>query len=87
MKQIKTNTYVFIFVVISASFLLSCNQPAAITEKNNKDTMLIAANENAFSIPAYDPTMEPLTVGAKFIKKLGDTLGIKMYEFTVKPGD
>ena len=36
---------------------------------------------------AYDPAMEPLTVGAKFSKKLSDTLGIKMYEFTVKPGD
>lgn len=31
--------------------------------------------------------MEPLTVGAQFSKKLGDTLNIKMYEFTVKPGD
>ena len=31
--------------------------------------------------------MEPLTVGAKFSKKLSDTLGVKMYEFTMKPGD
>jgi hypothetical protein len=31
--------------------------------------------------------MEPLLVGAKYSKKLGDTLGVKMYEFTVEPGD
>jgi hypothetical protein len=36
---------------------------------------------------SYDPAMEPLTVGAQFSKKLRDTLNIKMYEFTVKPGD
>jgi uncharacterized RmlC-like cupin family protein len=35
----------------------------------------------------YDPAMDPLTVGAKFSKKLADTLGIKMYEFTLNPGD
>jgi hypothetical protein len=31
--------------------------------------------------------MEPLTVGAQFSKKLADTLNVKMYEFTLKPGD
>ena len=36
---------------------------------------------------AYDPALEPMTVGAKYVKKLQDTLGIKLYEFTVKPGD
>ena len=38
-------------------------------------------------MPAYDPAMDPLTVGVAFSKKLGDILNIKMYEFTVKPGD
>ena len=84
MKQIKTNTC--IFVVISVSLLIGCTQPTT-NKKNDEDTTAIAANKDTSSIPAYDPTMEPLTVGAKFSKKLGDTLGIKMYEFTVKPGD
>ena len=38
-------------------------------------------------MPAYDPTMDPLTVGAQMSKKLADTLGVKMYEFTAKPGE
>ena len=38
-------------------------------------------------MPAYDTAMEPLMVGAKFSKKIADTLNVKMYEFTMKPGD
>ena len=86
MKQIKTSTCYL--VVISSLFLLSCNQPATTSEKSTEDTTAIAASKDSSStMPAYDPAMEPLTVGAKFSKKLGDTLNIKMYEFTVKPGD
>lgn len=55
-------------------------------QKTNKDAATIDASSDS-SLPPYDPAMEPLTVGAKFSKKLGDTLGVKMYEFTVKPGD
>ncbi len=38
-------------------------------------------------MPVYDPALDPLTVGAAFSKKWGDTLGIKMFETTLKPGD
>jgi oxalate decarboxylase/phosphoglucose isomerase-like protein (cupin superfamily) len=51
------------------------------------DTTAVVTSNDTSTMPAYDPAMEPLTVGAKFSKKLGDTLNIKMYEFTVKPGD
>ena len=85
MQQIKNNIY--FFVLISVLFLISCNQSATTSDENDMDTTAVATNSDASSMPAYDPAMEPLTVGAKFSKKLGDTLGIKMYEFTVKPGD
>jgi hypothetical protein len=55
-------------------------------QKTSKDVVTIDASNDSSSL-AYDPAMEPLTVGAKFSKKLGDTLGVKMYEFTVKPGE
>ncbi|MEJ7679744.1 MAG: hypothetical protein WKG06_18195 [Segetibacter sp.] len=84
MKQIKTGIY--FFVVIFILFLaLACNQ-SNTSDKNGNDTTAITASKDTSPMPAYDPAMEPLTVGAKFSKKLGDTLGIKMYEFTVKPG-
>jgi quercetin dioxygenase-like cupin family protein len=38
-------------------------------------------------MPEYDPALDPLKVGAKFSKIIGDTLNIKMYEFALKPGD
>jgi hypothetical protein len=57
--------------------LVACQKTneGALTADSSKDTSLLE----------YDPAMEPLTVGAKYSKKLGDTLGVKMYEFTVKP--
>ena len=85
MSQIKTNIY--FLVLISTLFLFSCNQPATPSEKSNEDTAAIAATKDTPSMPTYDPAMDPLTVGAKMSKKLRDTLGLKMYEFTVKPGE
>ena len=85
MKQIETSTY--FLVVISTLFLLSCKQPATTSEKSTEDTTAIAASKDISSMPVYDPAMDPLTVGAQMSKKLGDTLGVKMYEFTVKPGE
>lgn len=84
MRQIKTN--ICFLLLASVLFLMGCNQPATPSEQNEKDTTQIVATPDAGSTPAYDPAMDPLTVGAKMSKKLGDTLGVKMYEFTVNPG-
>jgi quercetin dioxygenase-like cupin family protein len=84
MQQIKNNIS---FVLISVLFLIGCNQSATTSEKNDKDTTAVVTSSETSTMPPYDPAMEPLTVGAKFIKKLGDTLNMKMYEFTLKPGD
>ncbi|RNI39995.1 hypothetical protein EFY79_01455 [Hanamia caeni] len=85
MKQI--NICIYFFAVIFFSFLISCNQSATTSENNNGDTTSAVTVSDTSSMPAYDPAMEPLIVGAKFSKKLADTLGIKMYEFTAKPGE
>ena len=75
------------FVLISVLFLIGCNDSATTAEKNEEDTASIVTNNDTPSMPAYDPAMDPLTVGPQFSKKLHDTLNIKMYEFTVKPGE
>lgn len=85
MLQIKNN--INAYALISVLFLLSCNQSATTSEKNDVDTTAVTTSSDPSAMPSYDPAMEPLTVGAKFSKKLRDTLGVKMYEFTVKPGD
>ena len=85
MQQLKNS--ISLFVLISVLFLVGCDQSATNSEKNRMDTVAVVTNTDTASMPAYDPAMEPLTVGAKFSRKLRDTLGVKMYEFTVKPGD
>ena len=37
--------------------------------------------------PVYDSTIDVYTLGGESIQKLGDTLGIKMFIVTMKPGD
>jgi quercetin dioxygenase-like cupin family protein len=85
MQQIKISSSFFAF--ISVLFLMACNETATTPEKKDIDTISSVTKSDASYMPAYDPAMEPLTVGAQFSKKLGDTLNIKMYEFTLKPGD
>lgn len=72
-------------VLIYALIITSCNQTATHSEKNNTDSSAISMD----SMPGftYDPAMDPLIVGAAFSTKLGDTLNMKMFEVTVKPGD
>ena len=67
--------------------LLLLDLSEAVAQTNNKDETLTAARRDTTPVFRYDPAMEPLTVGAKFIKKIADTLDVKMYEFTLKPGD
>ena len=85
MQQLKTSTC--FFVLISILFVIGCNEPPTTSEKNEMDTTSVVTDSGTSSMPVYDPAMEPLTVGAAFSKKLHDTLNIKMYEFTLKPGD
>ena len=87
MKPIKIS--VIFFVVISVLLQFSCNDTPATSETTARDTTSIASNSDTPDVPnmpAYDPAMDPLTVGVQMTKKLHDTLGVKMYEFTVKPG-
>ena len=87
--QLKNHNFCFI-VLMTACFLIACNDADDTTEINASDTTTAVtsyANSDKSSMPAYDAAMDPLTVEAAFSRKLGDTLDIKMYEVTLKPGD
>lgn len=85
MKQIKISAC--FFVAISVLIHISCNDTATTSQVNDTDTTIVGStNKDTSTVPSYDQEMDPLTVGAQMSKKLGDTLGVKMYEFTVKPG-
>jgi hypothetical protein len=85
MQRIKTN-HCF-FVLLSILVLISCNESATTSGKDKTDTPLTVTSNDTADMPVYDPAMDALTTGAKFAKKLVDTLNIKMYEFMVKPGE
>ena len=76
------------FVLISFLFMTACNESTNTAEKKDADTSTATVTRNdTTTMPAYDPAMDPLTVGAAFSKKLHDSLGIKIFEATLKPGD
>ncbi len=85
MRQIKSNIR-FLFL-LSGLFLISCNKTTTNKNANDTDTTQDIATQDATSMPAYDPAMDSYETGGDKIKKLGDTLGVKMYEFTAKPGE
>ena len=85
MLQIKTN--IRFLVLVSVLFLISCNERATTSDKNDKDTTQVVSIPDAASMPEYDRAMDALTVGAQSSKLLHDILGIKMYEYTLKPGE
>jgi len=85
MQQIKPNLRFVLLVAVL--FLISCNETETASEKNDKDTSQFATIRDDASMPEYDPAMDSYEIGGDAIKKLGDTLGVKMYEFTAKPGE
>lgn len=85
MRQVTTNICLLAFA--SVLFLISCNQPATTSEKTDEDTAKIAANADDTAMPAYDPAMDSYEAGGKGITRIKDTLGIKMYEMTIEPGE
>jgi quercetin dioxygenase-like cupin family protein len=84
MKQIILNFGIATFLSL---IIVACNTANNDTETNANDTAAGVANTDTSSMPAYDPALDPWNVEAPFAKKFGDTLGIKMFEVTLKPGD
>lgn len=78
-------------ILIPAFFILTaCNNAPTTTETQVSDTANQVATKPVGDTsyqPVYDPSKDGLIVGASFSKKLADTLNVKMYEITLKPGD
>ncbi|HJS53296.1 MAG TPA: cupin domain-containing protein, partial [Chitinophagaceae bacterium] len=77
-----TNASIFFTFLISIVFISCKNE----TKKDEPPITDVAKTETV-SMPAYDPAMDPVNVEAKFLKMHKDTLGIKLYEVTLNPGD
>ena len=84
MQQIKMNVGTFLPALL---LLLGCNQAADNTEQLDKDTSQSVTIVDTPSMPAYDRALDPLIVAGPNGKLLQDSLGIKIFEISVKPGE
>ncbi len=64
-------------------FNIACNEQP----KKDEPTKTEVSKNEASSMPAYDPAMDPVKVEAAFNKVLADTLNVKLHEVTLNPGD
>jgi hypothetical protein len=85
MYQVITSARCFLsFAILLA---LACDNATDKSEQQNNDTSQVMANVDTASMPAYDPALDPLTVAGPNGKLLQDSLGIKIFEVSVKPGE
>jgi len=86
-----TTKGVLLSAAIMFSLITSCNQNNSGDEAKDSDTSsAVMVNDSIAPTDetvAYDPAKDPMVVGPQFVQKLADTLNVKMYIFTIKPGD
>ena len=75
------------FVLISFFFMNACKDTSRTAENKNTDTSTTVAKSDTPNGPIYDAAIDGSIVGAAFTKMIHDSLGIKMFEVTLKPGD
>jgi len=80
MKQ-KTNSIIVLAFLIAFVFI-ACNE-----DKKDKPIVVEGYKIDTTALNTYDPAMDPVKVEAAFLKMHKDTLGIKLYEVTLNPGD
>ncbi|HLF45182.1 MAG TPA: hypothetical protein VI548_02080 [Chitinophagaceae bacterium] len=76
----KTNASIFLALLIPF-FLIACNNEKKADEPEATEATTTTA------MPVYDPAMDPVNVEAPFLTLHKDTLGIKLYEVALQPGD
>ena len=77
----------FKLLVPALIILASCNNEPVATETTTTDTTVKVATGDTTTQPEYDPAKDGLLVGGTFSRKIADSLNVKMYQITLKPGD
>jgi quercetin dioxygenase-like cupin family protein len=84
----QTKTDICLVALLCFLFMIRCNENKTNTQENLSDSTPIGPTTSETSdIPAYDANMDAYNTGGDAVEKLGDSLGIKMYIVTIKPGD
>ena len=85
MIPLKTRTC--LLAAACTAFLIGCKENTSSDVSTMSDTTAIEPVKDPTPSPNYNPAMDPYIMGGDGIKQLIDTLGVKMYEFTVDPGE
>jgi quercetin dioxygenase-like cupin family protein len=83
----KSNLSLFFQLLGMLFFIAGCDQNASTSSTKSADTTVPAEAIVSTAMPPYDPAMDAFLTGGDAIQKLKDTLGIKFYVVTLKPGD
>jgi quercetin dioxygenase-like cupin family protein len=81
MKQ-KTNASIFLALLLTLAFIACKEEP-----KKEEPKVVEGFKIDTTAMPAYDAALDPVTVEAAYLKMFKDTLGVKLYEVTLNPGD
>jgi hypothetical protein len=84
MQQIKMKTWLFLSTML---FFFGCSQAPDNSEQTNKDSSGFVTTVDTPAMPAYDRALDPLIVAGSNGKLLQDSLGIKIFEISIKPGE
>lgn len=77
-----------ILFLLLTSTVISCIDTSTRGEKEEADSTTTAIEQrDTVAITNIPETMDPYVIGGDALKKISDTLGVKMYLFTLKPGD
>lgn len=77
----KTNA-IIVLTFLMAFVFIACNDA-----KKDNPIVVEGFKIDTTALKTYDPAMDPVNVEAAFLKMHKDTLGIKLYEVTLSPGD
>ena len=85
--MITLKTTIYMLAATCMIFVFGCNDNTSSNVSKESDTTSVEPLSNLTPRPNYDQAMDSYEKGGKAIKKLGDSLGVKMYEFTINPGE
>lgn len=74
--------------LLFACTLISCNDAARKEEAQEADSATSSTvQRDTAAITDIPDSMDPYIIGGDKLTKITDTLGVKMYIYTIKPGD
>lgn len=76
-------------IIVFSLFAFGCNSKMGEQGNGNEESVTdeVEIKSDVKAPIAIAPEFDPMIVGKEYSKVFGDSLGIQMYELTLKPGD